>query len=652
MASQCPTSNAFRYNATLCACSPGYFLNATSNACQLFQVDANNWLEVNTGVDYSINLPYTFFFSFDSIRRFTQSQAIFLESTLVLLFAWLLLCFLVRFGSLGDGRTPWFKIRWWISRLDVAFATRHWLELASRIMAQDDQKVVKKRKTELGGAFSIASWILFIGLFAALLYQALSKRTVEVHNVRATNAPDLASFVNDLEFNITTVSSMSCSHLRDLGTLVMGNPGFIDQRVAPLSSFANYSCQNTTKGPKITIKCNGCQLIRDSMYTSWKFIDLPNDPAIAVGFEFNVTAKNHANKRHLSFVSGRLKNGSNLDDRPTTYRGPVPNILKFNFFPRVYHNLHDLKLVQPLFHEFLPGSSSSEISQLQGSLQSSNNGLINTTLSLNFLTDYIVEIDNQNALGPVSFLADLGGLYCISIGIFFYFLVQFEYRIKKFRNEDGVMRKIRNRRKAQDRWDKLRKYVTYTWGCSSLRDDYQNVKQGTCCSGFMIETTRKEGSSLKQGQLYRKETISFNRKVNLPVEKVDPELIHSQGANSSSTKSASTIEGKLPCPKDEEVLEGEVFENVKHQRHEHAIGSNDRDAIQPSVLATVYDYTLPPPPSFEFGAGSEVSVADLHKNLQNLFEYNAMLRERLAVAQSMLHALSAKCQSSAVETRR
>ncbi|KAK2994729.1 hypothetical protein RJ640_002535, partial [Escallonia rubra] len=501
MASHCPTSNAFRYNATLCACNPGYFLNATSNACLLFQVDGNNWLDVNTGVDYSINLPDTFFFSFDSIRRFTQSQAIFLESTLVLLLAWLLLCFLLRFGSLGDGRTPWFKIRWWISRLD------------------DDQKVVKKRKTELGGTFSIASWILFIGLFAALLYQALSKRTVEVHNVRATNAPDLASFVNDLEFNITTISGMSCSHLRDLGTLVMGNPGFIDQRVAPLSSFANYSCQNTTKGPKITLKCNGCQLIRDSLYTSWKFIDLPNDPAIAVGFEFNVTAKNHGDKRHLSFVGGRLKNGSNLDDRPTTYRGPVPNILKFNFFPRVYHNLHDLKLVQPLFHEFLPGSSFSEISQLQGSLQSSNNGIINTTLSLNFLTDYIVEIDNQNALGPVSFLADLGGLYCISIGIFFYFLVQLEYRIKKFRNEDSVMRKIRNRRKAQDRWDKLRKYVTYTWGCNSLRDDYQNVKQGTCCSGFMIETTRKEGSSLKQRQLYRKEAISFNRKVNLPVEK-------------------------------------------------------------------------------------------------------------------------------------
>lgn len=76
----------------------------------------------------------------------------------MLLLSWLFFCFFVRFKKLGDGRDVWFRIRWWISRLDICFATRHWL---------DDQKVVKKRKTELGGTFSIASWILFIGLFAA-----------------------------------------------------------------------------------------------------------------------------------------------------------------------------------------------------------------------------------------------------------------------------------------------------------------------------------------------------------------------------------------------------------------------------------------------------------------------------------------------------
>ncbi|KAK9292790.1 hypothetical protein L1049_020770 [Liquidambar formosana] len=416
----CPT-NAFPYNGTLCACAPGYVLNATANSCTLFQLSPSEALVVNSGVDYSLAFPATIF-SFDSIKKFTQSQAVFLEATLVMLVSWLVFCLLVRFGKLGDGRGIWFKIRWWISRLDISFATRHWL---------DDQKVVMKRKTELGGTFSIASWILFIGLFAALLYQIITKRTVEVHNVRATNAPDLASFVNDMDFNITTVSSMSCSNLRGLSTLVTGNPGFTDQRVAPISIFANYSCQNTSKGPTISLRCNKCRLIQDSLYISWWFVDLPDNPATAVGFQFNLTAKNHAHKKHVSFVSGTVKNGSNLDDRPVTFRGLDANILKFNLFPQIYRNFHDLRLIQPLFHEFIPGSSFRETIQLQDSLERSNDGLINTTLYVNFLSAYIVEIDNQNIMGPVSFLADLGGLYCISIGIFYYFLVQCEYRIKR-----------------------------------------------------------------------------------------------------------------------------------------------------------------------------------------------------------------------------
>lgn len=348
-------------------------------------------MEKKSGVDYSIGFPETVF-NFDSIKKFTQSQAVFLEATLVMLLSWLLLCLILRLvGPLGDGRSRWFRIRWWISRLDFCFATRHWL---------DDQKVVMKRKTELGGTFSIASWILFIGLFAASLYQIISKRSVEVHNVRATNAPDLASFVNDLEFNITTISSMSCLNLRGLGTLVAENQGILDSKVAPLSSFANFSCLNTSRGPTITLQCNNCQLVRDVAYISWQFVDLPNDPATAVGFQFNLTARRHGDKKHLSSVSGTLNSNSNDHSKPVTFRGSEPNILKFNLFPSHYQNMHDLKLIQPLFRDFLPGSYFTDINQLRASLESSSDGLINTTLYVNFLSDYIIEINSQNIMGP------------------------------------------------------------------------------------------------------------------------------------------------------------------------------------------------------------------------------------------------------------
>ncbi|XP_044483086.1 uncharacterized protein LOC123209252 isoform X4 [Mangifera indica] len=438
----CPT-NSITYNTSLCACPPGQ-LAGPATSCHVYN-ESSAFVVVSGVEDYGVSFPETLF-SFDTIKKFTQSQAVFLEATLVMVLSWLLMCFFLRFMKVGDGRNVWFQLRWWISRLDVCYATRHWL---------DDQKVVTKRKTELGGAFSIASWILFIGLFAVLVYQMISKRTIEVHNVRATNAPDLALFMNDMEFNITTVSSMTCANLRGLGTLFTGNPGFIDFRVAPLSNFVNYSCHNTSIGPTLSFKCSSCHPFHDQTYISWQFVDLPNNPATAVGFRFNLTAKAHGIKKYVSFVSGTLKNGSDFDDRPVTFRGTDSNVLKFNIFPALYHNLNDLRLLQPLFHEFLRGSFFRETAALQASLERSSDGLINTTMYINFLSAYIVETDNQSIIGPVSFVADLGGLYCFSIGIFFYLLVQCEFRIKKLRNEDSILRRIRNRRKAQDHWDKV-----------------------------------------------------------------------------------------------------------------------------------------------------------------------------------------------------
>lgn len=120
----CP-SNSITYNDTLCACAPGYVLNLVAKSCNLF--DADSTITTDSGVDYyAFRLPETLS-GFDNIKKFTQSQAVFLEATLVMLLSWLLFCFFLRFMTLGDGRGVWFKLRWFISRLDVCFATRHWL---------------------------------------------------------------------------------------------------------------------------------------------------------------------------------------------------------------------------------------------------------------------------------------------------------------------------------------------------------------------------------------------------------------------------------------------------------------------------------------------------------------------------------------------
>lgn len=193
---------------------------------------------------------------------------------------------------------------------------------------------------------------------------------------------------------------MSCSNLRGLGTLVTGNPGFIDYKTSPLSKFGSYLCQNTSIGPRISLRCSKCPPIQDNLYISWQFVDLPSYPAAAIGFQFNVTTRNHDNRKHVSYVSGTLLNESSFDGRPVTFRGRETNILMFNLFPRIYNTLNHLRLIQPLFHDFVRGSLFHETSQLQRSLESPNDGIINTTLYVNFLSAYVVEIERQSIMGP------------------------------------------------------------------------------------------------------------------------------------------------------------------------------------------------------------------------------------------------------------
>ena len=54
----------------------------------------------------------------------------------------------------------------------------------------------------------------------------------------------------------------------------------------------------------------------------------------------------------------------------------------------------------------------------------------------------------------------------------------------------------------------------------------------------------------------------------------------------------------------------------------------------------------------EFKAGSEISMSDINKNFQSLYDYNVMLRERLVSAQCMLQSLTMKASSSGAENEK
>lgn len=125
----CP-SNSFRYNGTLCACPPGHLFDLTTNSCGLFS--SPSAIVMGRVESSAVSFPGTMF-SFDSLRKLTQSQVVFLQATLVMLLSWLLFCLFLRFMKLGDGRSIWFRMRWWVTRLDLCFATTHWLVSCPRV---------------------------------------------------------------------------------------------------------------------------------------------------------------------------------------------------------------------------------------------------------------------------------------------------------------------------------------------------------------------------------------------------------------------------------------------------------------------------------------------------------------------------------------
>ncbi|EES02670.1 hypothetical protein BDA96_03G114100 [Sorghum bicolor] len=470
----CAAAHMFVYNATLCACDPGYFLftnstggsngSSTSTSCVSLPRGGDGFGDWQVGsVGASKNQSFYFLtpvLSLDVVRRLTQSQAVLLWVALATLLSWFAFCAAARFAGQDPARhKKLFGARFWVSRLDCIFDNNHYA---------NDQQVLRKRKTELGGMFSVATVILFLGLATVLLYQAIHRRNAEVHRVKPANAPDLLDFVNDLEFHITTISSMSCAQVVAPSTIAMGTPGFMDFRVLPLSTLLTYTCQNTSEGPSITLKCNGCRIPPRDHYVSWQFVDLPRQPAAAIGFQFNLTAKEHGDDKDMSFVSGTLSSDNYVDAKLKTFRGPDSNVLKIQLFPQIYNNHRGLKLLQPLVQDFTQGSTLSDLSSLNASLQNPRDGVINTTLYISYLSDYIVEISNENVLGPVSILASIGGLYAFSVAIFLCLMAQCEGRIKKLRDEDTRMLNILSKQRAQRNWNKVRKFVMYTWGPSNL----------------------------------------------------------------------------------------------------------------------------------------------------------------------------------------
>uniref|UniRef100_A0A7N0VGS3 Uncharacterized protein n=1 Tax=Kalanchoe fedtschenkoi TaxID=63787 RepID=A0A7N0VGS3_KALFE len=162
-------------------------------------------------------------------------------------------------------------------------------------------------------------------------------------------------------------------------------------------------------------------------------------------------------------------------------------------------------------------------------------------------------------------------------------------------DEDSNLRKIRSRVKAQKHWDKLRRYVMYTWDCRALEDTSENnVELTGCCTDVIMRPLQGTLSSRRQSSLNGKDTSSSIGKARIP---------------SRTRRETDSKECKASATR--------------------------------SVLITHYD-DLPPIPTLELTVGSDTDVAQIQKSIQSLYDHNNILRENLIATQSMLHRLTSK----------
>lgn len=211
------------------------------------------------------------------------------------------------------------------------------------------------------------------------------------------------------------------------------------------------------------------------------------------------------------------------------------------------------------------------------------------------------------------------------------------------------MRKVRSRRKAQERWDKLRKYVMYTYAPNQLEEEYDMRNDG-CCTGIKMDSLHRKSSSIRGRGNRRLDTISFSRKVGLRSEKrATPEKIDTRSGTRFSPEPPADLQ-KSTHPKEERFQENAVPPNTKCSKPEDIIAPDVENALQVPAFHAADDITIPPPPPLKLQAADHISMTNLQKDLQNLYEYNMMLREKLIAAQSMLHSLANKESTLAADS--
>ncbi|GAQ83572.1 hypothetical protein KFL_001530130 [Klebsormidium nitens] len=440
MASLCPVNaGAFVSTAGTCACPVGqYLVNAS---CRAYMDGPTQRPEISQA-DFIPPLPTA------ASWTNNHAQLISFEITIILVGVWFLFCLGLRFAPLEGN---WFRLRYKISRCDVIFSKQHWF---------DEQKVLVKRRTEMGGALSLASLLFFLGAIVGLIWDLETQKQYTVESVMIASHQVIQGFENDLLFNLTGYGSLRCEMLQQ-PTVTTGE---IQEEVRTVSAIAagdSYTCVNNPDGVTLRVTCPNCTAGRENYLIQSEFADINGTQAYALGWAYDACAV-HKSREYKSCVSGKIAGASNGTYAPmATLRGELPTVLSFSFYPRIFRQFDpELLLLDTQFRQYTAGTFATDNATLQPLLAAPTG--VRVALLLELAGSFVLITETQSTNGVLTFLAKAGGLYTISYWLFYFILMQFEKRIKRLRYDDKRLNSLECTRIARLRWDKVRLFVKYS----------------------------------------------------------------------------------------------------------------------------------------------------------------------------------------------
>eukprot|EP00897_Mesotaenium_endlicherianum_P002911 jgi/Mesen1/2648/ME000166S01770 len=306
---------------------------------------------------------------------------------------------------------------------------------------------------------------LFPRSIGLLVYQYFSQKDVTVQNILPASGREVESYRNDLEYNVTIISSMKCIQLLPTYNMLTMGTGEVDKRVYNSSSTLDIRCYDTPQGPLMRTLCPACVVGSDNYISNFTFVDIPEQGLVAsaVGYRFLVTAIGNTSKggQRRSIVSGELQAGSNgTFAPPSSIRGGSPSVLYFRFIPRLFKDKNDLRLMQITFHEFVTGTSFSDQTTLQAAVENAT-AAVTVLVQSEILSAFIVQTEVQASIGILSFLAKVGGIYQLGVLLFFTTLNMSERYVKFLRYDDKLLNRLEKQRVARYYWRKLRIAVKF-----------------------------------------------------------------------------------------------------------------------------------------------------------------------------------------------